>query len=374
MRPKALYIHIPFCVRKCRYCDFNSIVSESKIIDSYLNAIDKEMSIVYDGYGFETIYIGGGTPTVLSETQLEKLLYSVARNFPMQDVCEYTIEANPGTLTVNKIRLLQEYGLNRISLGVQSFQDRQLDFLGRVHSSNDAINAFALLRKGNFKNINIDLIFGCPGQTLDDWKEELKIVSDLNPEHISTYALTYEDGTPLTKDMMDKSICKTDERVELEMYKATIGYLTQNGYTHYEISNFARDGHECSHNHVYWRNVSYRGVGAGAYSYIEGFRTSNEKDVSAYIGKLQAGGDTKYFTEYLEPDQCASETVIMFLRLRQGITNGDFYARFGYKLEDQFGDKIRKLLKNGFISYDDERLKLTEKGLFVADTILTEFV
>jgi len=374
MLHNALYIHIPFCARKCRYCDFNSIVSESKTIDRYLYAIEKELCALKDRYVFNTVYIGGGTPSILTEVQLEKLLDSVIRYIPSSEIQEYTVEANPGTLTVNKIRMLKEYLVNRISLGVQSFQDRQLKFLGRIHSSNDARDAFALLRKAGFKNINIDMIFGCSEQSLDDWEKDLKTVVELHPDHISTYALTYEDGTLLTGDLDDAVIYKLDEHVELEMYKTSIRYLTSNGYNHYEISNFAKDGYECAHNHVYWKNIGYVGIGAGAYSFIDGVRTSNEKDICKYIDGINENKNIKCFCENLQINQFASETVVMSLRLRQGISNADFYERFGYKIEDQFGEQINSLAKYGLVSYENEILKLTEKGLFVADTVMTEFI
>ena len=374
MLHNSLYIHVPFCARKCHYCDFNSIVSESKTIDRYLYAIEKELCALKDRYVFNTVYIGGGTPSILTELQLEKLLQSVIRYIPSSEIQEYTVEANPGTLAVNKIELLKEYMVNRISLGVQSFQDRQLNFLGRIHSSNDARNAFALLREAGFENINIDLIFGCPEQTLDDWEKDLKTVVELNPEHISTYALTYEEGTLLTRDLDDAVIHKLDECVELEMYKTSIRYLTSNGYNHYEISNFAKYGDECVHNHVYWKNMGYVGVGSGAFSLIDGVRTSNEKDICKYTDGINENKNIKSFHEHLQINQFASETVIMALRLRQGISNADFYKRFGYKIEDQFGEQINSLSKDGLISYKGERLKLTEKGLFVADTVMTEFI
>ncbi len=374
MIPNALYVHIPFCARKCIYCDFNSIVSESKTIDRYLRALEKELNSLRDQYVFKTVYIGGGTPTVLAETQLEKLLCSVIRSIPTPEIIEYTVEANPGTLTVNKVGLLKEYLVNRVSLGVQSFQDRELKFLGRIHSSNDARNAFTLLRMAGFENINVDLIFGCPEQTLDDWNKDLKAVVELNPEHISTYALTYEEGTSITKDLNNEFIHKLDECVELEMYKTAINYLTHNSYNHYEISNFAKAGYECLHNHVYWRNTGYVGVGAGAYSFINGVRTSNEKNVFEYIDRINKNNSVKSFSECLCQDQFASETVIMSLRLRQGISNVDFYNRFGRKIEDQFGYQMERLIEDGLISYEDEKLKLTEKGLYIADTVLAEFV
>ncbi len=374
MLHNSLYIHIPFCARKCRYCDFNSIVSESKTADRYLHAIEKELSALKDRYVFNTVYIGGGTPSILSEVQLEKLLQSVIRHIPSSEIREYTVEANPGTLTVNKIGLLKEYLVNRISLGVQSFQDRQLQFLGRIHSGNDAKNAFDSLRKAGFRNINIDLIFGCSEQSLEDWEKDLKTVVELNPVHISTYALTYEEGTLLTRDLDDSFIQKLDEGVELEMYKTAIRYLTRNGYNHYEISNFAKYGYACAHNHVYWKNMGYVGVGVGAFSFIDGVRTSNEKDIGKYIDGINENKSVKSFRENLQINQFASETVVMSLRLRQGISNTDFYERFGYKIEDQFGEQMNRLAKYGLVSYENEILKLTEKGLFVADTVMTEFV
>jgi oxygen-independent coproporphyrinogen III oxidase len=370
--PNALYIHIPFCAKKCYYCDFNSMVSESKIIDRYLDAVDRELRALKPQYEFRTIYIGGGTPSLLTENQLGKLLNSVIHYIQASGIKEYTIEANPGSLTINKARLLKEYLVNRISLGVQSFQDKQLKFLGRVHSCDDARNTFSLLREVGFKNITIDLIFGHPNQSLDDWKRDLKNVVELNPEHVSTYALTYEEGTPLAGDLKNGVTSKLDEDVELEMYKTTISYLSSNGYNHYEISNFAKSGYECSHNRVYWENISYVGIGAGAYSFIDGIRTMNERDVLCYSNGVPA--NIKSFSECLPPDQLASETVIMSLRLRQGMSNTDFLERFGYTIEDRFGDKIHELIKDGLISYDNERLKLTEKGLFLADTVMTEFL
>lgn len=372
--PNALYIHIPFCAKKCNYCDFNSIVPETKIIDCYLYALEEELRALQGQYVFKTAYIGGGTPSILTETQLEMLLHGVVRYIPVSEIEEYTIEVNPGTLTRNKVALLKEYFVNRISLGVQSFQDSQLKLLGRIHSGDDARNAFALLRMHGFKNINVDLIFGCPCQSLDDWEKDLRIAVELNPEHISTYALTYEDGTPLTADLENGVIHKLDESVELEMYKIAINHLVSNGYHHYEISNFAKDGCECSHNQVYWGNKGYAGVGAGAYSFIDGIRTSNESDVLKYIDGIHENKNIKSFRECLPLDQLASETVIMSLRLRQGISNTDFRERFGYKLEEQFGDQINRLIKDGLISYENERLKLTEKGLFIADVVMTEFV
>lgn len=373
--PKALYIHIPFCVKRCNYCDFNSTVSTSNTIDRYLDAVEREFEALKDRYLFHTVFIGGGTPTVLNEFQLERLLDSAIHYGMVSDnTKEFTVEANPATLTETKARLLKERLVNRISIGVQSFQDKHLKTLGRIHTGDDAKDTFALLRMAGFHNINVDLIFGCPGQTLDDWEKDLEAAIGLNPEHVSTYALTYEDETPLNRDMQNKVISKLDESVELEMYKTAISYGTNNGYNHYEISNFAKSGYECIHNYFYWKNLSYAGVGAGAFSFINDVRTSHEKNVLSYIDGIRGNNDTTTFRERLPDAQRAAETIIMSLRLRQGISNADFYERFGYKIDDRFRDQISKLVRDGFISYDDENLRLTEKGLFVADTVMAEFL
>ena len=373
--PHALYIHIPFCAQKCRYCDFNSFVSESTFIDKYLTALEKEIVGLKGQYVFNTVYIGGGTPSILTELQLEKLLRSVLNNaIPVSETYEYTVEANPGTMNIDKAKVLKEYGVNRISMGVQLFQDRQLKLLGRIHSGDDARKTFDLLRNTGFKNINIDLIFGCSNQSHADWEEDLKTVIELNPEHISTYSLTYEEGTPLTRDLDNKIICKLDEDAELEMYKTTIRSLMRHDYHHYEISNFSRDGFQCAHNLNYWQNMGYVGVGAGAYSFINGIRSANEKDVLKYIEGIHENKSIKTFHECLGQDQRAAETIIMALRLRQGISNADFYERFGYTIEEQFSEQIDRFRRDGFITYDNKRLKITQKGLYIADTIMSEFV
>ena len=293
---------------------------------------------------------------------------------PVSETYEYTVEANPGTMNIDKAKVLKEYGVNRISMGVQSFQDRQLKLLGRIHSGDDARKTFDLLRNTGFKNINIDLIFGCSNQSHADWEEDLKTVIELNPEHISTYSLTYEEGTPLTRDLDNKIICKLDEDAELEMYKTTIRSLMRHDYHHYEISNFSRDGFQCAHNLNYWQNMGYVGVGAGAYSFINGIRSANEKDVLKYIEGIHENKSIKTFHECLGQDQRAAETIIMALRLRQGISNADFYERFGYTIEEQFSEQIDRFRRDGFITYDNKRLKITQKGLYIADTIMSEFV
>ncbi|MCF6148278.1 MAG: radical SAM family heme chaperone HemW [Candidatus Kuenenia sp.] len=370
----SLYIHIPFCAKKCDYCDFNSIVSGSDIIDRYINTIDKELNAFAGKYVYDTVYIGGGTPTALNESQIRTLLCIMNHHIKNAGVPEYTVEANPGTLTKNKVRLLKEYGVNRISLGVQSFQDAYLKFLGRIHTGTVATQSIELLVSEGFKNINIDLIFGYPGQTLDEWMQDLHIAVGLQPEHISTYALTYEGETPLVKKARSGLVSRLDEDVELKMYQTAIRFLRENNYCHYEISNFAKPGYECFHNRNYWNNREYIGIGAGSFSFIAGERAMNERNVLHYIKGINENKNVKVFRESLPQHKYASETIVMALRMLHGISEVDFYNRFGYKIGDQFGTQINDLKHLGLVNYDDERLKLTEKGLFVADSVMAEFL
>lgn len=369
-----LYLHIPFCSKKCDYCDFNSIVSEADIIDRYINALGKELNAFAERYACDTVYVGGGTPTILNENQIKTLLHSIRRCPENADAPEYTVEANPGTLTRGKVRLLKECGVNRISVGVQSFQDRYLNFLGRIHTSAVAVQSIELIISEGFKNVNIDLIFGYPGQTLDEWIRDLRMAVELQPEHISTYALTYEGETPLAKKAVNGAISKLDEEIELKMYKTAIRFLHENNYCHYEISNFARLGYECVHNINYWNNKRYIGIGAGACSFLDGERTMNERNVLQYIKAIEDNTEVKVFRESLPQRKYASETIVMALRMLRGISGTEFYDRFGYKIEDQFGTQMKDLQCLGLVNYDDKRLKLTEKGLFVADSVMSEFL
>ncbi|MBM4053203.1 MAG: radical SAM family heme chaperone HemW [Planctomycetes bacterium] len=370
----SLYIHIPFCAKKCDYCDFNSVVSESGIIDHYLHAVERELNVFEGKYSYDTVYIGGGTPTIVNENQIKTLLSIVNKHIKNKKAFEYTVEANPGTLTKNKMKLLRDYGVNRISVGIQSFQDDYLKFLGRIHSGAIATKCVELLVSEGFKNINVDLIFGYPGQTLDEWMQDLQRVVELKPEHISTYALTYEGETPLVKKARNGLVIKLDEDVELEMYQTAMRFLRENNYCHYEISNFAKPGYECSHNINYWNNKEYLGVGAGAYSFIDGERSMNERSVSHYIKGIEESTNVKVFRESLPLHTFASETIVMALRMMRGMSGKDFYDRFGYKIGEQFGAQISDLKRLGLLNDDDERLKLTEKGLFVADSVMAEFL
>ncbi|MFQ5957510.1 MAG: radical SAM family heme chaperone HemW, partial [Candidatus Brocadiales bacterium] len=373
--PNALYIHIPFCTKRCSYCDFNSSVYQADIASRYIAALGRELEGV-KGYPYKTVYIGGGTPTAMKEAQLRQLLDAISSSLDMKRVKEYTVEVNPGTIDDKKVALLKADGVNRVSLGIQSFKEKGLRLLGRIHSRKDSHDAFSALRSGGFNNLSMDLIFGWPGQALKDWGEDLSEAAALDPEHISAYCLIVERGTLLSRQIRSGRVPRPDEEVQLDMLKETISFLTsiENGYRRYEISNFAKKGYQCLHNINYWKNLSYVGIGAGAVSYLGGRRTSNIKDVLRYIMRIEAGKSAKVFGERLAPRKRAAETLVMALRMTSGIKEEDFARRTGFSLRELYGEVIDRECKLGLISMKRGKLRLTRKGLFVADSVMVEFM
>ena len=370
----SLYIHIPFCISKCIYCDFNSIVTKSQIIDEYLQAIEQELQSATGKHSFKTIFIGGGTPTVLNETQLDRLLNMISKHVDVTNLKEYTIEVNPGTLSDEKVIIMKNSHVGRISIGIQSFNDRYLKLLGRIHSANEAKDIFLNLREKGFNNISIDLIYGYPAQTLNEWKKDLRECCKLDPEHISAYCLTYEQGTPIVEMTDSGTLQKLSEEDELKMYEYTNDFLCDKGYNHYEISNFAKQDKECRHNTVYWENREYIGIGAGAFSYVNGERYCNIKSVKEYTSSSISKKRLICFSEKLPQKQRASEILIMALRMTSGISKKEFTQRSGFDLNELFEKQLNNLTQTGLISFDDERVKLTRKGLSVADSVMMEFV
>lgn len=344
-------------------------------MDRYIQALGKELEgtrAIQDR--FQTVYIGGGTPTALDEAQLERLLTLVKDVTGTNPPREYTIEANPGTLSPGKVRLMKAGGIDRVSLGVQSFSERGLELLGRIHSPVEAEEGFYALREAGFSNINLDLIFGWPGQTLEEWGQDLQKVLRLGPEHVSAYCLTIERGTPISKDVRTGRLTGSDEDLQHKMFKKALASFTRAGYKHYEISNFALKGRECLHNINYWNNGPYLGLGAGAFSYVNGRRYSNVKDVQKYIEKITSGKRAISFAETLPSRRRAAETLVMALRMRSGIAEGEFHRRTGYSLAGLYGPSIEKFRRLGLLSLTGGRLRLTQKGLFLANQVMVEFV
>lgn len=375
----GFYIHVPFCIRKCSYCDFVSYSHDAVTAASYVYALEQEMAgyaekFTGDQKKLKSIFIGGGTPTCLSSEQLVSIVEACGRYFTIENFAEITVECNPGTVDSGKFLKLRQAGVNRISIGVQSYQQRLLSFLGRIHDWNQVTQAIRDCRESGIENLNLDLIFGIPGQTIDDWKKSLRRLVDLEPEHISAYNLKIEDGTPLQRAVQEGRIAPCDEELELEMYLYCMDYLIANGYEHYEISNFARPGYQSRHNLTYWRNEEYLGIGPAAHSWLHGRRFSNTENVEVYITRLRNGESVVDSELNLTKEEEISETVFLGLRLLEGLDLKRFQQRYGVSLTELFPQQIRKLKELGLVELGPERLKLTSKGLPLANEVFAEFI
>jgi oxygen-independent coproporphyrinogen III oxidase len=374
--PRSAYIHVPFCAHKCGYCDFASVANAEDQIDDYLVALDLEMArVLGKPRGVETIFIGGGTPTYLNSEQLDVLLASINRWLPLSMGGEFTVEANPNTLDESKIEALVRGGVNRVSLGAQSFEPAMLTRLERNHDPASVARAVDLLKARGVENFSLDLIFGVPSQTPADWRRDLKRLLELAPTHCSTYGLTYEKGTKLWRERRLGVVVPCDEESERTMYLDAIDILSNNGFEQYEISNFARRageaGHNrCRHNIAYWMNHAYWGFGNGAASYVAGVRRLNTRELGAYIRRSMSGTPATTQEEALEPEERARETIIVQLRRLDGVHRQSFKEQTGLELDDLVGDRIRRFVAVGMLADDGEKVHLTRDGLPVADGIL----
>lgn len=377
-----LYIHIPFCLRKCLYCDFLSIPFDQSLSREYLNALLHEIEMKRDVLGvLKTIYIGGGTPTVLTVQELERLFQGL-RIIPWSEDIEVTVEANPGTVSSEKIRTLRELGVNRISLGIQSFIDRELETLGRIHSSSDGIKAIGIVRDEGIKNLSIDLIYGIPGQSIRDWQFNLSRAMEFSPEHISTYELTPERETPLYDLLSEGKIKKPDDDEILCMYYMSMDSLTSNGYEHYEISNFAVGGFRCRHNLNYWDRGEYVGLGAGAHSFEGKMRRVNLRDVRRYIDTLKNG--LIQYEEEIEigPKDALKEYIFLGLRKREGIPLSVIRYPLPFSQSTGHGSRVvveveskflENLIRDGLLEMVGDSIRLTDKGITVSNSVIVKF-
>ena len=374
-RPRAAYVHIPFCVHKCGYCDFASLAGADHQADRYLHALGRELELkLANPQSVETVFIGGGTPTQLDAVQLERLVTLTQNWLPVVSGGEWTVEANPNTLDLTKVELLAKSGVTRISLGAQSFQSRLLATLERDHDP-DSVRRAAAMVAHRFESWSLDLIFGVPGSTLEDWKSDLEAALSLAPPHLSCYGLVYEKGTPLWSNRLSGRVQALDEDLEYEMYAWTIERLAAEGLLQYEISNFARPGHESRHNLVYWRNDAYIGVGLGAASYQNGIRTVNTRDLDAYLKRVEAGLPATGPTERLDAESRARETAVLMLRrVRTGLNRVDFAQRTGFEIDRIAGPAIARGISRGWLLDDQASLRLSPAGVFVADSVLSEFL
>jgi len=361
-----LYIHIPFCVKKCVYCDFFSVSYDESIVKAYVDTLCKELSFKKQhGGSLKTVYFGGGTPTLLSAECFTTLFRYLRDNFPLSPDTEITVEANPGTIDELKITTLLSLGVNRLSVGVQSFNDKELATLDRIHSSDEACKSIESIRKAGLRNFSIDLMYGIPGQTTESWRKSLTKTAELSPTHISTYELTLEESTPLSLLITSGIISMLNEELILEMYDHAIDYLVGYGYEHYEISNFALPGYQCKHNLNYWNRGEYIGIGAGAHSFDKGIRSKNIPGIKKYVECLNSGALPE--TDAAEPShaEVLKEYIFLGLRKTEGIDISKAEEQ-GLSLLDASGE----LIDEGYLKVTGDYLSLTRKGIVVSNTII----
>lgn len=377
MKEISLYIHIPFCVSKCYYCDFSSFSNMNDKIDSYINSLINELSLYKErikGYKIKTIFIGGGTPSCIDPRYINRIMDYIYINFNTNNLTEVTIEANPGTLDKEKIKIYKQSGINRVSMGAQTLDNDLLLSIGRSHDVDDFYKSYDLLRQANINNINVDLIFGLPNQKLDDVIDSLKKVIELKVEHISYYGLILEEGTYLNKLLNEKKISLPNEDDERLMYHKATEYLIHHGYNHYEISNYSLPNYECKHNLVYWDVKPYIGFGLSSHSNIEGKRFWNTSNINRYIEDLSKNNFPLEGEEVINKDNEIDEFCILGLRKIVGINKKEFKNRFGIEIENIYKDIINKHVSNGLIYNSVEYIKLTKKGLDLSNLVEVDFL
>ena len=373
--PLGLYIHIPFCRAKCTYCDFNSYPGQEALFEDYTTALVWEMEQVGRAQ-VHTIYVGGGTPTVLPLSHLARILRQVQMCFAAKSDAEVSLEANPGTVGSVLLAGLRALGVNRLSLGVQSFDDQELRLLGRIHTAAEAVKAFGAAREAGFENINLDLIYGLPKQSLATWQTTLAGAVALAPEHLSLYALSVEEGTPLAGQIARGALPQPDPDLGAEMYEVAEEVLATEGYVHYEISNWARDeAHRCLHNLGYWRNEAYLGLGAGAHSWRGGRRWANLASPQAYIAAVLAGKRPVATEEAIGAELEMGETMMMGLRLLdEGVAYERFRARFGCDLRQRYAAEMAELAQLDLIETDAHRVRLSRRGRLLGNQVFMRFL
>jgi oxygen-independent coproporphyrinogen-3 oxidase len=370
----SLYIHIPFCRARCRYCSFSSFAGLESLHQRYVGAVCREIARHAGGNRIDTLFLGGGTPTVLDREHLAAIMRRCRDAFEFDQAAEISLEANPDTVRADDLNVLRKQGFNRISLGIQSFSDDELKTLGRIHDSRRARQAVADARAAGFDNLSIDLMYGLPGQTAASWRATLERALSSEPEHLSAYQLSIEEGTEFAERAGRGELLLPDEEVIAEMDEITSSLTRGAGLRHYEISNYARPGRACRHNLVYWNNEPYLGFGAGAVSYQEGVRRSRIKDPQIYCYTVEQGREPVAASERLEPIDSFKETVIMGLRLVDGVSEQRLRQRYGLGLAEVYGKTLNSLRDKGLLLFDDGHLKLSGRGRSLANLVMAELV
>ena len=379
----GVYLHIPFCKSRCSYCDFaTDVYKRGEIVNRYVDALTSEILAAHDeknppanaggsDLSIDTIYFGGGTPSLLTPLQLEKILSAVDKQFAVQPDIELTVEMNPATVTLEKLKDYRSLGVNRASFGVQTFDDTELKRLARGHNAEDARMTFRLLRDAGFENISFDLIAGLPRQTLADWERNLDEALTLQPEHLSLYLLEIHDGTPLATQVRDGRQPMPDEDLAAEMYELMLDKVTAAGYAQYEISNFARTGFESRHNTKYWRLEPVYGFGVSAHSFDGSQRYANERDTAKYVSLIEGSGGADVMREQID---AASEFIFLGLRLNKGIDAAEYKTRFGIDLHQKYSAELKEIRDAGLIETDGRNFRLTRRGMLFSNEVFRVFI
>lgn len=371
-KPTSAYVHIPFCTQICYYCDFSKVFIKNQPVDSYLEHLLEEFQS-YDIEKLRTLYIGGGTPTALSALQLEVLLNGLTKNLDLSALEELTIEANPGDLDADKIAVLKNSAVNRVSLGVQTFDDKMLKKIGRSHLEKDIYENIDRLKLAGFNNISIDLIYALPGQSMEQVKENVAKAIGLDIPHMSLYSLILENHTVFMNRMRRGKLPLPKEELEAEMFEYIIAELERAGFVHYEISNFSKPGFESRHNLMYWDNAEYYGIGAGASGYVNGVRYKNHGPIRHYLSAVEEG-NARITEEHLSQKEQMEEEMFLGLRKKSGVSMARFEEKFGRSFDELYGEIVRDLVQQGLMQIDGDRVRMTKRGLFLGDTVAERFI
>ncbi|MFV8826735.1 radical SAM family heme chaperone HemW [Alkalihalobacterium sp. APHAB7] len=376
--PTAIYVHIPFCEHICHYCDFNKVFLQGQPVDEYIQALDSELADAADKYltePIQTIYIGGGTPTALSAQQLEKVLSSLHNRFSLTHrLKEWTVEVNPGGVNEDQLNVLRDYGVNRLSIGVQTFDSLLLKKIGRTHQPEDIYKTIERARQKGFNNLTVDLMFGLPEQTMEAFDDTLKKAFSLEIEHFSAYSLKVEEKTVFYNLLRKGKLPLPTEDEEAVMYERLIEQMNVHGYNQYEISNFAKPGYESKHNIIYWNNEEYFGMGAGAHGYINGVRYANIGPVQKYIQSITEKKQARFEAHKLSKKERMEEEMFMGLRMLEGVSKQRFFERYGVQLTDVYQKQIEQLVARQLIEVTQDRVSLTRKGVFLANEVFEQFL
>ena len=371
-KPTSAYVHIPFCTQICYYCDFSKVFIKNQPVDSYLEHLLQEFHS-YDIQKLRTLYIGGGTPTALSAPQLETLLDGLTKNLDLSVLEELTIEANPGDLDADKIAVLKNSAVNRVSLGVQTFDDKMLKKIGRSHLEKDIYENIDRLKLAGFDNISIDLIYALPGQTMEQVKENVAKAIGLDIPHMSLYSLILENHTVFMNRMRRGKLPLPKEELEAEMFEYIIAELERAGFEHYEISNFSKPDFESRHNLMYWDNAEYYGIGAGASGYVNGVRYKNHGPIRHYLSAVEEG-NARITEEHLSQKEQMEEEMFLGLRKKSGVSMARFEEKFGRSFEGLYGEIVRDLVQQGLMQIEGDHVRMTKRGLFLGDTVAERFI